>query len=200
MLLLAASQLVPPSLPGPSLIDTFIFEKPELFVTTQAIASMVLLWRINQRGMLAKLWVVPVLCLLLGVAAYVVGSVVETDREKIVGRTVEMVDALAEGDASRVDAMLADQLVVVGVPLAVNKESVLAMLNRPELQGITGHSIRIRGAVKDNENSGRTQAAVSATHDSYGSTSVPGIFEFAWRRTDTGEWVVTKLTMLRQPM
>ena len=197
---LGASNLVPPSLPGPSIVQTFVFERPELFLILQMIAGAVLLWRINNHGALKQLWWMPVACVALGGAVYIYGNAVETTRERLLRLTVEYVDALATGDLATVDAMTADQLVIERIMLSTDKDDLLRLLDRPEIRGITSHSVNLRGGVRDNENAGRTQASVSATHETFGRTSAPGIFEFGWRRTPEGEWKVSRLVMQRQPL
>ncbi len=200
MLTLAVSQLVPKTLPAPGLIDLFIFERPELFLILQLICAAVMLWRVNQRGMLRRLWFMPLICVVIGGAVYVVGSSVETVRERLMRQTGEFVDALVAQDTAAVEKILSAQLVVERVPIAANREALIAAMSHRYVADITDYSVNVKGGVKDNANAGRTQAAISATVAGLASTSVPAVFEFAWRRTPEGEWVMTKLTMLRQPL
>lgn len=196
---LAASNLVPPSLPGPSLVDTFIYERPELFLVLQLIAAAVILWRVNQHGMLKKLWFLPLICVALGLGVYAFGNSVETIRERLMRQTRQFVDAFVGGDTSRVDALLAEQLTLEGIPIAADRSSVLDAMDHRYIDGIRDHTVIVIGGVKDGENAGRTQVKVSVDHTSMGQTRTPGIFLFVWRRSPSDEWVITKIEMQRRP-
>ena len=200
MTTIAASNLVPPSLPSPSLIDLFIFERPELFLILQLIAAAIILWRINQHGMLGKLWWLPLVCVALGVGVLAVGNAVETVRERLMRRTTEFVGTFIGGDRGRVERLLADQFVAEEIPMANGKRGALDAMDHPYVDGIADYSVEIEGGVRDSENAGRTQAAVSVDHTRWGATRTPGIFEFGWRRTRDGRWVITRLEMLRRPL
>lgn len=196
---LAASNLVPPSLPGPSLVDTFILERPELFLVLQLIAAAIILWRVNQHGMLGKLWYVPLICVVLGLGVYAYGNSVETVRERLMRQTGEFVDAFVGGDTARVDALLAESLTLEDIPRATNRASVLDAMDHRYIDGIRDYTAIVIGGVQDGENAGRTQMKVSVDHASLGSTRTPGIFLLGWRRTPADEWVITKLEMQRRP-
>ncbi|MEQ9616689.1 MAG: hypothetical protein RLN60_01500 [Phycisphaerales bacterium] len=200
MLHLAASQLAPPGLPGPGFLQFLILEKPEVFLVLQVIAALVILWQINQRGALKRLWFLPLICVAIGAGVYAYGHSVETTRERLMRHTVEFVDAMVAQDEPRVAAMVDESIVIEDVRGVRDYDGLIREMNGPYIPLIESYSVNVRGGVKDNDNAGRTQASVNASLSGTGRAGAPGIFLFSWRRAADGSWKLVTLTMQRPPL
>lgn len=196
-ILLAAA---PPSLPQPPALEHWLFERP-LVVGPAAIAiGFAFFLVLNRRNQAKQGILVGGGLAVLGAALLLVGTLVETTRERLIRESRALVDAVVAGEQGRVDALLSQELILSaggpgGVPI---RSKALAMRAVEEFQSrvrVTEHGF------------GAAQAMVTSAGDSASSqfrvravtNFGPGVawVRLSWRKEPDGQWRIHLIELLR---
>ncbi len=192
-------------LPSSSGFQRWVLEQPEplaLALVAAGVAGFVALNRRSARGMGALLLGLGVT---LAAGLWLVGFLIQTDRERLAEVTARLIRAVPASDAKGVDALLAPEVVV-----ASSGQVVTRRFGRREILGaVAGFAWfkidewyqRPDGAALDGPNSARTRAVVRVRSSYYDSTLIPMTWEFTWRRVapptrDDAGWRLARMEML----
>lgn len=136
--------------------------------------------------------------LLLAVGVYLLTMFVATDRERLVDRTKELVEATAPLDSAAMDGLIARGAIVSGPDGAawVEYDSI-----RSELEAVVGryggfdHAIRGLGAEVTSAVRGRSLLSLSTTAESIGMP-IRTQWLITWRKESDGQWRVIEISWL----
>ena len=190
-----------PALPEPSAFQKFVFEQPLLPAIALALLGVVLFVGLRNAG---KTKAALGACLgLLVVAGGLVatGTLVETERERLLAQQDALVRAVADADLDALESLLADD-----VRLRARRLSAITNgMGKPAfltcLRTTTGGAYRVRDygiierqGVLDGPNAARTQVYLRVDSESAGGTFT--WFRLAWRRNPDGAWRVIEIEPL----
>lgn len=164
----------PPPLPSPGLLDRHLFESPWLLVSLLTFGAIVTIFTAYQRGRLRRAFPLALASVVGALAVWIASRVVTTDREKMLAATESLVRAVASGNGSSVDALLADDtslhLGAFGGEYA--KSVIVGRVNREFVRGgeyevQPDWKLLERQAAKDGPSVGRVQIKVRVTPEKW---------------------------------
>lgn len=192
-----AFQMAPPRLPGPPQATHWLLERPLTVGVALAALGALLFFVFARRTQVKQGAIAGGGVLALGVAMFVLGTVVTTDRERLIRGTEGFVRAVEEGDRDQAAALLSDRLTVrMGdTGSGLDRDWVLGAV---ELVG-AGMEFERFGlggmqATIDREGVGYTQFRVS-TREARAGQSISW-WKMEWRRDRDGEWRAYDLELL----
>jgi len=188
----------PEPLPNGPILDRFLFESPLLLTTVLAISGLVILFALNRRGEARKGLTAFAVCFALAVGAYLAGSLVLTERERLKEATRDLVASVAEVDVASLDELLAENVSFRyrNARGGLDKSATIAEVER-YLGGaykVQEHEVLELQATIDSSNVARTQVNVRVTVDVLGTH--PSWWRLDWRLEPGGRWRVTGIEPL----
>ena len=188
----------PEPLPSGPILDRFLFENPLLLTAVLAASGLVILFALNRRGEARKGLAAFAVCFLLAVGAYLAGSLVVTERERLKDATRELVASVAEVDVPGLDDLLAENVSFRyrNARGGLDKGATIAEVER-YLGGayrVREHDVLELQATVDSSNVARTQVNVRVTVDTVGTR--PSWWRLDWRLEPDGRWRVTGIEPL----
>ncbi|NUQ54155.1 MAG: nuclear transport factor 2 family protein [Phycisphaerales bacterium] len=203
--MLMPPQAPPLSLGFASLFERFLFENPWPLIGALILAGAIGFTLMNRKGRITPALASIAAALVLSVGVWFAARIVTTDRERVRGLSIALVDATARADEPTLAPMLADDLTLylkVGTitsDTSLDRAATLAQVRR-SLGGlyklkdwsITGNDITTSG----------TQASsrlnVSVTTEIY---AIPhrSTWRVDWRREPDGGWRVFAIELLEMP-
>jgi hypothetical protein len=188
----------PESIEGGGGVAALLFEQPLLIGAALVVVAALAFITLNrqEKGRLGLL--VGGAVLLLAAAAAAAGFLVETDRERIRARTVELVSATGDVDAARVATLLDDEVdLLMGgrrVP-GVGREVILDAIDRLEgrFAMADARAVTTQASVDDGARA-RTQVQVRATPE--GGAPSLSWWLLNWTKDDAGAWRITRIDCL----
>lgn len=188
------------NLTPPPLWQEWLFENPWPLVIVLIVLAVVLRLMATRsrrpRGYRFNYAALGALLAALGV--YLLTVFVETDRERLVDRTRQLVAATAPLDTAAIDALIARGAVVTG---PAGETWVLYDDIRPELEravgrhGIARHALRSLAADVVSSVRGRSLLSLSTTTDDLG-LPIRTQWLITWRKEGDGTWRVIELQWL----
>ena len=195
-----------PDLPSPPFFEHAVFESPALLV---AILGVVCVLAVVAALRSRRRWpglVGAAVMLASGASVLVAADRITTDREQIIDRTAQLVDALAEVDTDTLDRMLLENArlgpgpsaggYARSVPELDSRQSITAMVRRRlgNANLIGSHHILETRAGLDGPNVARSlvRVRIMGPDDAYVNHSWWGL---DWRRRD-GKWMVAGIDAL----
>ncbi|MEM1330433.1 MAG: hypothetical protein AAGG07_07725 [Planctomycetota bacterium] len=188
----------PPELPGPPMWEWLLLESPLIPAVSLVGAGFIALIALTRVG--KGKHGLGALCggVVLGVACYLIGTIVETDRETLRFRTQELVRAVGASEPDAAAPMLGDRVLYRGwpSPREWDRQGILDNIT-PWMTsaGISGGEVVEVEASLDGPNVARVQTRVRA--------SGAGRYPLSWWRLDytrrDGEWRVTGIEPLIIP-
>jgi hypothetical protein len=161
------------------------------------VAAIVIGYGLGRAAKGREGWIVMGVGLVVAVGIGISARVVETDREAIRSGSRDFVDAMVEGDASRVERLLASRLTLASdgssVPLDA-REFVLGSVDMVSGE-IQRYSVGIQGAGITAPSAGRTQFVVRVLQSArFG----PGLatFVFDWQDTPGAGWQINAIDLV----
>jgi hypothetical protein len=181
--------------PQPPLIEHLLLESPwTLAITLAAVAIGVFL--VGGRSGNRRLQKWAALPLLIGVVAFTVAELVNTDRELMQQRTRRLVDA-AVADPIDIDTMrdLLDESVHLFV---LDRERILAMARRArEIYRIDSATITTLLSRRDTPTAGQTLLTVlTRVSSKYGDYPAKTRWLLHWRKDPAAGWIIDRLELV----
>ena len=186
------------NLPSPPFLEHWFLEAPLVPAAVLAAAAIVALVVMNRRGELKRGLAVAAGLLVAGGAVYVLGTVVETDREAISAQTLILTNAIVNADADTAETTLADRVSMSTAGQAFtnfDREWLLNVIEGFGRQQITSSSFRVEGATLDGPHVARTQFRASVTSADWQGPH-PTTWVVSWKRDASGTWRATDLNWL----
>ncbi|MCW5757931.1 MAG: hypothetical protein KIT54_11910 [Phycisphaeraceae bacterium] len=185
------------ALPAPPTIEHFLFEQPWPTMALLAILAILawLLFRARKQQRLGVIVAVLLLACAGGIA--ILASRVTTDREVVLNRTVELIEATAKADTTALrDILDVDTAVLRSegsirrvLPPSRDTADILAQVDR-YLKGqysITSVKLPNRQATIDGRNTARSQVRVAVEADALSRTHYSW-WRLHWARGTDGQW------------
>lgn len=105
----------PPSLPSPPVLSHLVFEQPAYVIAVLVVGAVVSYLALSARGQPRRgLWI-ALGASVLALAIYLTARAVETDRERVLANTTDLVRATATGDSARVGELIFDAVRLLNV-------------------------------------------------------------------------------------
>ncbi|MCC6968607.1 MAG: hypothetical protein IT434_00135 [Phycisphaerales bacterium] len=202
--------LVPPHAPPrflgvASLFERFLFENPWPLIGALVLAGAIGFTLLNRKGRITPALASIAAALVLSAGVWLAARLVTTDRERVRGLTVALVDATAKVDESTLGSMLADDLTLylkVGAITTDNSMDRTATLQqvRRSLGGL--YKLKNWRVISNDITTSGTQASsrlsVSVTTEAY---AIPhrSTWRVDWRREPDGRWRVFAIELLEMP-
>ncbi|MCA9271885.1 MAG: hypothetical protein KDA31_02450 [Phycisphaerales bacterium] len=190
-----------PALPKTPLLEHWLFESPTLLTGLLVVLGVVaLIAALRRKKKLAPL-IGAVVLFVLAAGVYVTAGLVTTDREVLMGRTAELVGAVAEGNADGVRAILAEPFRINPsdnasgnarrVPRITDFEQIRTAIEKWINPLIGSHQILETRAGMEGPSIGRTLVRVRVRMPDGGLLG-HSWWEIEWRRSgDT--WLATRI-------
>ncbi len=193
----------PDPLPGPGMVDRWIFESPGALVLGGVIVVMALIIAGRRAAWGNRALVVGGVIAALGAAMIAVSVLVQTDREVIKVRSEEITAAVVGAKRAEMERLLAANLQVTyfGAPQGMNKQETIERVTTLHTTGIlagVNASVAEVQASADNQRFGRSQVKVSASGDITGGYPTLLWWKIEWEKVD-GEWKVISVEPLAIP-
>ncbi len=187
----------PPHLPAPPEVSHYLLERPVLAGAVLLLFAAVALFGGRAQGRPKPAAIIGAVFALLAVAIFLAGTFIRTDRERLLERTRDLVDAVRVGDTAAAGDILAENLVVNagGGSIGLDRDAILAAIDLfPEQLAIEGHRVEQRRASIDGDGLGRSQLQVRGGPAGGG----PNItwWEFSWRRAGDERWRIHTIDLL----
>ncbi len=179
-------------LPAGPLLQRLFLENPWPVAVVLGVAGVLALVVGNARGQLKRGAGIAVACFAVAAVVWIITATVETTRETLKRRTVELVGVTAAVDLPRLDAILdgSSQLFTVQHPGGVGKDEILHATSHflGGVYRVREHQVGQLEAVVDGPNVARTQARVRVVTDA--TPPFVSWWLIDWRR-DGDVWRVT---------
>lgn len=191
-----------PPLPRGPILERLLFENPWPVIALLVIFAVVTLVVANAQGRLKRGAIIAGACVLLAAVAWVIAGQVETTRETLKRRTLELVRAAAAVDVPRLDLLLHDsaRMTTAAHPSGVDKDGILRATTQylDSMYRIREHHVRTLQAVVDGPNVGRTQAQIRVVPELTGTPFISW-WRIDWR-LDGGVWRAAAIEPLAPPI
>ena len=179
-------------LPTGPLVHRVLLENPWPLIAVLSVTAILALVVGNARGQLKRGGGIAVACFAVAALLWIIAAMVETTRETLKRRTIELVGVTAAADLPRLDAMLdgSAQLFTSQHRGGAGKDQILRA-TAEFLDGVyrvREHQVGQLEAVVDGANVARTQARVRVVTDSTGPFVSWWLIDW---RLDGDQWRVT---------
>ncbi len=187
-------------LPEPSLVESMLFEGSLALWIGLAVAAVVLFVGLASRGKPKLGALLGAVALLAAAGAWATSTFVTTEREVILDKTTELVDATAAADTRALGLLLDPEvrLSIRGLGMDMPRDRILTLVDA-QLGGayrITNHAILERQATLDGPTAARAQFSVRADGERFGR--VGSWWAIDWRERPEG-WRVVSIEALYIP-
>lgn len=197
----AAPWSQPPPLPEPPLLEAWLFERPVTAAGALLGAGVVCFLVLRARGKSKGAVIGGGALIALAAAVALIGSVVETSRERVARLSAQVIARFQAADQAGLGVLLADDLVLDlgggGVSAAgdsSDKALVLEAARAMQGQAVIDTS-RVREPVAaDGPRAARSQVFVRTGGGGFGPSL--SWWMFSWRREPDGEWRVSLIELL----
>ncbi|MFG0273652.1 MAG: hypothetical protein ACF8QF_01210 [Phycisphaerales bacterium] len=188
----------PESIEGGGGVAALLFEQPVLIGGALAVVAVVAFLTLNRQEKARLGLLVGGAVLALAAGAALAGFLVETDRERVRARTVELVDATGDVDAARVSALLDDEVdLLMGgrrVP-GIGRQVILNAIGRLEGRFALAEARAVTTqASVDDDRRARTQVQVRATPE--GGAPSLSWWLLNWSKDADDAWRITRIDCL----
>lgn len=193
-----------PRLPDPPALTHYLLESPWFAVVGLALGGAIALVVLNRQGRASLGAGIMLVGFALAVLLAVVAYLVETQRERLIRQTRELVTRTAAADTAALRPMLSERVNVVSalpLTLPVDKETLLDRVRQElgEAHPIAEHSTGGEQASIDGVNTARTQLRVWVQlHRDQAITGAPigSWWRIDWRK-EGDEWRVATITLMQ---
>ncbi|MFG0294232.1 MAG: hypothetical protein ACF8MJ_13915 [Phycisphaerales bacterium JB050] len=183
--------------PAPPLSDRLLFESPIVVPLVVLMAAIGIGYGLGRAAKAREGWIVMGLGLAAAFGIAISARVVETDREAIRSGTRDFVDAMVEGDGSRVERLLASRLTLASdgssVPLNA-REYILDSMDMVS-GAIQRYSVGIQGAGITAPSAGKTQFVVRVLQSTEFGAGL-ATFVFDWQETPGIGWQINAIDLV----
>lgn len=190
-----------PPLPGPPFIESLLFERPWIGIVALLLGAVVALFVLNARGKAKQGAAAAGAMLLAAAGLWGLAAAVQTDRERLIENTRELVDATALADIESLDRLLAPNARGFhrGAPRGMDRDAVLAwvadQLGESGDYRLKDHGVIETQATLDGDRVGRTQVRVGVVPAAW-EVPIDSWWRVDWNRDDAGVWRVTGIRPL----
>lgn len=184
------------ALPAAPALERWTLEQPVPLTLALLTAGMVALVVLRRRGRLMAGVVALVGAVLAAAGVALAGWSVQTPREAMTRSTRALVAGVFAGDRGGVDDLLGPEvlLVVAGeVSDAFERGDVLGVTSRVGELGVSEWDQRVRGAVVDGPDAGRTAVMVRARGAMTSEFPTSSTWIISWRRSPGDAWRAERL-------
>lgn len=183
--------------PAPPLSDRLLFESPIVVPLIVFMAAIGIGYGLGRAAKAREGWIVMGLGLAVSVGIAISARVVETDREAIRSGTREFVDAMVEGDGSRVERLLASRLTLASdgrsVPLNA-REYILGSMGMVS-GAIQRYSVGIQDVGITAPSAGKTKFVVRVLQSTEFGAGL-ATFVFDWQETPGIGWQINAIDLV----
>ena len=207
MQILGPDEAALPTLPEAPMLERYLFEAPMIPVALLVLAALLTL-AVGLKSSKPKLAAIAALVMLiLSAGIYLVAGRVTTDREIIIGRTAELIAAIAESDVQAMRTTMAESIkvghsdnasaVAKRIPSLSGRDNIEAIVlnrlgNPTATQRLIGsHKVLETRAGMDGSNTGRTLVRVRVNGQN-GTLLGHSWWEVTWKRSDDN-WLATRV-------
>lgn len=198
--LIAQAAAAAPELPRPEPFDHYLFEQPWPLSISLAALGLVILFALNARGEARKGLIAGLGFVGIGGIVVALAQFVETDREKIVRLSREVIRLTIESDVAGVRPLVAPDLRVGTIDrdgFNLNRDQFLGIVTNLPVAGIRDWSSSPKAGSIDGPNTGRVDYRVRvATSGGMYSGPMPTVWRFTWRQSREGEWTLIDLACI----
>lgn len=184
------------ALPAAPAFERFLFEQPWPVSILLALLAILAWLAFRARGQRRRGSAVAAVLAALVLGVHALASSVTTDREAIVGRTVELIEATAAADVAALGGILASETTLRSegairrvLPTIRGTGEILGQVERSlgNQFRVTSVSMPDRQATLDGPNAGRSQVRVAVEAEAFSRTHVSW-WRLHWERGPDGAW------------
>ncbi|CAN5751188.1 hypothetical protein BH11PLA1_BH11PLA1_07850 [soil metagenome] len=189
---------MPPPLDSPPVFEEYVLVSPWPLAVVCAVLGIAACWVLLRLGRGRALAIALLLIgLVLAAGTLIAAGLVETERERVMARTRELVTAAARADFSGVDALLAPDARVVNLGSGeIARPRLMSMVERDLAASgryaLKSHAIGTVRAVIDGPNTARAQVNVTVTPAAFGFAT-SSWWLLRWRMDAGGVWRITTI-------
>lgn len=192
----------PQPLPSPGLFDVYLLENPWLLMVAATIITLIVYVLLNTRGKSGKARLAIILGICVAAVVFALATFVDTPREQIKMRSIELIGAVARAETEIVQDVLAADAIVYSpiTPDGARTDQILARIKsdmapsgRYAVKDV--RVIEIQAAMSG-ASRGIVQVKVRAT-TSLSGFPIPSWWRIDFERdADNGEWKASGISML----
>lgn len=187
---------IPPPLQETGAFRKWVLEQPLPLTAVLVLAGVVVWFILRGQGKTKEGTRVGGVLVLLAVVVMALGTLIETEQEKLKARTRELVAAVASANVTKVGPMLTDD--VYAQPFGFPRNVIFAKMEST-LGGslkIKEHKISTLRAVLEGQNAARTQLRVHVVADgALYNGPVGSWWMIHWRKDASGVWKADEIEM-----
>jgi hypothetical protein len=199
-------QVQVPSLPSPPLLQRLTLEEPGTLTVAFVVAAAIGFYVLNRQGKASRGFLAAAIGVGLAIGVQVLARLIETDRERIMGATAELVRTTAHADVEELSKLLAKEVRFsndfdltnseVQTDKAWDRDEILAKVREymTRRYALKEAAILETQGIIDRPGVGRTQVRVRAVPEAAGFPIISW-WRIDWVKKDDG-WVVKGI----QPM
>lgn len=195
----AAPWSEPPRLPSPPAISHYLFEAPGLPALIIGGVGLAVGWSLVRSDRARMGLAAGVIAVLLAAGVVLAGVLVETPRERVITRSLDLARAIGQGDGRGAGEMLAPNLYLkmgpTGGSVAGDDRDVIMRAARMFPTRVRLEAFAVPGghAVADSATSARTRLRIRTGGDMGPSLSW---WQLDWRKDPDGEWRAYTIELL----
>ena len=187
-------------LPSGPALDRWLFEAPLPTAVALAVAGVVAAVLLARQGKGRSAGIAAVAGFAVGGAVLLVGSAVETTRERVAAMTDDLVASVVDADVGAVRAATSDSLTLVsgGALLDLGADFLVGVTAGMDGE-IESYTSRRRGVELRGENEAVARVSLSTRHPARTGAytgSVGSSWDFTWRRGADDAWRLVRLECL----
>lgn len=186
----------PAALPSAPFVQHLLLEQPGYVMAVLMVGAIVAYVALKARGQGRRGVMIAAGAVALAVSVYLISRVVETDRERVIANTADLVHATATGDAGRVEALIFDSVRLINVSEGeMDRGLILTRVREYFGSGgkyaIQEHAVLEVDAAKVGPNTSVAQVKVRVTPAGSGFP-VLSWWKVNWQK-EAGEWRVVSI-------
>jgi hypothetical protein len=176
-------------------MNDFFFDTPYWFLGLLVVVAIGLFVSGNARQE-SRLKVAALVTLLLAVTLVLISHFVDTDKEKVVKRTRQLIEAVEKKDKATVASLLHSRVSLAWMRKDDIVEKAATVADEFHLSNLRATSIDVE---QPNRNEILTTVNVSAHVETSGwAGDPPSSWQLTWERT-TGGWLISEIKPIRLP-
>lgn len=183
-----------PNLEPAGSFTRLLFESPMIAMAVAGLLGILLMLALRSRGKNGTGLIVFVCSLIIAAGIFVLSMVVTTDREMLAIRANQLVDAVAQGDETRMDTLLGDDVrVETRFASAKGKDDVMSLASNRVPRVVDEHAVREVRADLPGPRVARTMVKVRASGKIMPASS--SWWMIHWERSDaeTDDWKAVRV-------
>lgn len=192
----------PQPLPTPGLFDLYLFENPWFLMIAATIIALTVFALFTTRGKSGKARLAMALGICVAGVVFALATFVDTPREQLKMRTIELIGAVARADTDIVQDVLTADAILYS-PLTPDGARTEQILSRVKLDMAANGRYAVKDvrvveiqAAMSGESRGIVQVKVRATSNLSGFP-IPSWWRIDYERdVDSGEWDASGISML----